>query len=321
MPSREKKEQYFETLEGHLAKYDNMFLVHADHVGSKLMADIRYKIRGIGDVLMGKNTMMRKCIMQFIEANPEKAGWEAVIPLLQGNVGFVFANKASVSTVRDIIVENTVPAPARAGTEANIDVYIQPGPTGCDPSQTSYFQAMNVPTKISRGQIEITSVVHAVEKGTRVTPGAADLLQKLGQCPFTFGLVIRKVYDNGSVYDAAVLDLNPDIIQAKFMNGARNVAAVSIASNYPTLASMPHNLALAVKMCCAVIGGAEADYTFEKGATALLFMKDPAAALAAAAAAGGGGAAEEKKEEEEEEEEEEEVALGGLMPGGEDDAW
>ena len=125
------------------------------------------------------------------------------------------------------------------------------------------------------------------------------------------------MYDNGSVYDAAVLDLDSSVIEGKFNVGARNVAAMSIACNYPTLASMPHNLALGVKMCCALIGGAESDYTFEKGAAALLFMADPAAALAAAAAAGGGGAAKEEIKEEEEEEEEEEVALA---LGG-DDAW
>ena len=52
---------------------------------------------------------------------------------------------------------------------------------------------MNVPTKISRGQIEITGSMLAVEKGCRVTPGAADLLNKLGITPFTFGLVITYV--------------------------------------------------------------------------------------------------------------------------------
>merc|ERR1719181_1446763 len=189
---------------------------------------------------MGKNTMMRKCINLYLEENPN-SGWGAVLPLLKGNIGFIFV-KEDMAAVRKLILENTVPAPARAGTVANVDVWVPPGPTGCDPSQTSYFQALDVPTKISRGQIEITSKVHAVEKGTRVSPGAADLLQKLGITPFTFGLVPKFVYKQGSVFDPAVLDLNSDIIQAKFMTGARNVAAVSIASNYPTLASMPHNL-------------------------------------------------------------------------------
>jgi large subunit ribosomal protein LP0 len=324
MPSREKKEIYFATLTEYLGNYNQLFIVEADHVGSKLMADIRYKMRGIGDVLMGKNTMMRKCINLYIEANPT-SGWGKVLPLLKGNVGFIFV-KDDLGAARKIIVENTVPAPARAGTVANVDVYVPPGPTGCDPSQTSYFQALNVPTKISRGQIEITNQVHAVEKGTRVTPGAADLLNKLGITPFTFGLLPTYVYDNGSVYDPAVLDLTMDIVAAKFGMGARNVAAMSLACNYPTLASVPHSLAEGVKFCVAMIAGCESKYTFEKGEQALLFLSDPEAAkaaMAAAAAAAGGGGGEEEKKEEEEEEEEEEVAAGGMFgdEGDDDGGW
>jgi len=320
MPSREKKVAYFETLTKYLGEYNQLFLVEADHVGSKLMAEIRMQMRGAGDVLMGKNTMMRKCIMTYLEANPT-SGWGAVLPLLKGNVGFIFVKK-DMALARKIIVENTVPAPARAGTVANCDVYVPPGPTGCDPSQTSYFQALNVPTKISRGQIEITSQVHAVENGTRVSPGAADLLNKLGITPFTFGLKPTHVYDNGSVYDPAVLDLTTDIVEGKFHVGSRNVAAMSLACNYPTLASVPHSFTEGIKYCVALIAGAESKYTFEKGETALMFLSDPEAAakmLAAAAGGGGGGAAAEEKKEEEEEEEEEEVAAGGMFGGDDED--
>ena len=338
MPSREKKEKYFETLRSHLTNYDQMFIVHADHVGSKLMADIRYKIRGSGDVLMGKNTMMRKCIAMHVDANSvegeKKDMWDAVLStvqpdgtvgVLRGNVGFIFVKAGMLEAVRTIIVDNTVPAPARAGTEAQIDVFIPPGPTGCDPSQTSYFQALNVPTKISRGQIEITNQVHAVKKGDRVSPGAADLLAKLNITPFTFGLVPKFVFDKGAIYDPAVLDLTNAVVQGKFSQSARNVAAMSIACNYPTMASLPHSFALGVKMCAALIGGAESTYAFEKGKHALAFLADPEAALAAAAAAaassGSAGGAEEKKEEEEEEEEEA-AEVGGLFGDGDgDEAW
>jgi len=320
MPSREKKVAYFKTLTAHLTEYSQMFIVQADNVGSKLMADIRYKMRGKGDVLMGKNTMMRKCINIFVEANPD-SGWGAVVPKLQGNVGFIFV-KEDMAACRKLILENTVPAPARAGAVAPVKVVVPPGPTGCDPSQTSYFQALQVPTKISRGQIEITNSMTAVEKGEKVTPGAADLLNKLGITPFTYGLKPVFVYDNGSMYDPAVLDLTTDIVEGKFHMGSRNVAAVSLACDYPTLASVPHSLAEGVKFCIAMIAGCESKYSFEKGKDALLFLSDPEAAkaaMAAAAAAAGGGGGEEEKKEEEEEEEEEEVEAGNMFGDDDDD--
>lgn len=60
-----------------------------------------------------------------------------------GNVGFIFTN-GDLGKVRDVIEEHRVPAPARVGSIAPIDVKVPPGPTGCDPGQTSFFQVLQV---------------------------------------------------------------------------------------------------------------------------------------------------------------------------------
>ena len=46
-------------------------------------------------------------------------------------------------------------APAKAGAIAPVDVFIPPQNTGLGPEKTSFFQALAIPTKISRGTIEI----------------------------------------------------------------------------------------------------------------------------------------------------------------------
>jgi len=48
-----------------------------------------------------------------------------------------------------------VEAPARAGAIAPVDVIIPAQNTGLGPEKTSFFQALAIPTKISRGTIEI----------------------------------------------------------------------------------------------------------------------------------------------------------------------
>ena len=55
------------------------------------------------------------------------------------------------SQARDTLLEFVVPADAKAGTVAPKDVVLPTGPTGLEPSQTSFFQAMNIPTKIVKG--------------------------------------------------------------------------------------------------------------------------------------------------------------------------
>ena len=77
-----------------------------------------------------------------------------LLPHIKGNVGFVFT-KLDLTDVRKIILENKVAAPAKAGAIAPVDVVIPAQNTGLGPEKTSFFQALAIPTKISRGTIEI----------------------------------------------------------------------------------------------------------------------------------------------------------------------
>jgi len=54
-------------------------------------------------------------------------------------------------------------------------------------------QALNIPTKINRGTVEIVSDVHLIKAGEKVGGSEATLLSKLGIKPFSYGLVLLKV--------------------------------------------------------------------------------------------------------------------------------
>ena len=77
-----------------------------------------------------------------------------LLPYIVNNVGFVFTNEDLVD-VRDKLLANKKKAPARAGALAPCPVTIPNQNTGLGPEKTSFFQALQIPTKISRGTIEI----------------------------------------------------------------------------------------------------------------------------------------------------------------------
>jgi len=298
--SQERKQEYFDKLENLLENFTKIFLVNVDNVGSSQMQQIRLELRGRAEVLMGKNTLMRKVFTNYLKKNPGHP-LENVIPLLKGNVGFVFTNK-DLNDIRGVIEGNKVPAPARVGALAPVDVIIPAGPTGCDPGQTSFFQTLSIGTKISRGQIEIVTDVLLVKKGDKVGNSEAALLQKLNVKPFAYGLVIASVYDNGSLFDPAVLDLTEEDLCAKFVAGLRNIAAVSLEIGFPTLASIPHSVANAFKTLVAIAVECES-FSFKKADPFKAYLADPSAfAVAAAPSAGGAAAAAAVAEVEEEEE-------------------
>jgi len=114
------KANYFQRLENLIEEFPRCFLVSADNVGSKQMQQIRIALRGKGEVLMGKNTMMRKAIRGQLSKYPQL---EKLLPCIVGNVGFVFTNE-DLCEVRDIILSNKKEAPAKAGAMAPLDVFV-----------------------------------------------------------------------------------------------------------------------------------------------------------------------------------------------------
>ena len=150
-----------------------------------------------------------------------------------GNIGLVFTN-SDLPTIRDMITANKVPAPARIGSVAPVDVFVEPGPTGCDPGQTAWFQALNIPTKINKGQIEMISRVHLIHAGNKVTDSQAALLQKLSIRPFSYGLKVILVYDAGAVFDVGVLDVKPEDLITKFLSGVATFASICLGVGLPT---------------------------------------------------------------------------------------
>jgi len=303
------KANYFLKLTQLLDEYPKCFIVGADNVGSKQMQQIRISLRGQAVVLMGKNTMMRKAIRGHLENNPNL---ERLLPHIKNNVGFVFTKEELVS-VRDLLLANKVRAPAKAGALAPLDVTVPAQNTGMGPEKTSFFQALSIPTKITRGTIEIVNDVHLIKAGDKVGMSEATLLNMLKISPFTYGLIVQKVYDSGSVFDPEILDISDDDLRDKFLAGVANVAAVSLAIGYPTIASVPHSIVNGMKNLLAV--AAATDITFKEAETVKEFLADPSkfaavATAAPAAAADAPAAAAAAPEPEEEESEDDDMGFG-----------
>merc|ERR1712007_361524 len=160
------------------------------------------------------------------------------------------------------------------------------------------------------GTIEIIQDVKLIKEGDKVGMSDSTLLNMLGISPFTYGLIVKKVYDSGTVFDPAILDITDDDLKARFMTGVRNVAALSLKIGYPNIASVPHSIVNGMKNCLAL--AAVTDIVFKEAEMMKEFLADPSkfAAVAAAPAAGGGAAEEKKEEKVEEPEEESDVDMG-----------
>jgi len=248
-------------------------------VGSNHMQNIRRNLRGKAELLMGKNTMIRKAIKGHLTQNP---ALESLLPHIKGNVGFLFSSQ-DLKSIRDEITNNKLSAPARVGSLAPCDVFLPAGNTSLDPSQTNFMQALNIATRINKGTIEIINQVHLIKKGDKVGSSEAALLQKLDIRPFSYGLQPIQVFKEGSVFAPSILDISEDDIISKFMFGVQRVASLSLQINVPTAAAIPHYFASAYKTILAVSLATE--YTFERAEKLKALLNDPEALARATAQA------------------------------------
>ncbi|GFZ14987.1 ribosomal protein L10 family protein [Actinidia rufa] len=274
----EKKVAYDQKLCQLLDEYSQILIAAADNVGSNQLQSIRKGLRGDSVVLMGKNTMMKRSIRMHSEKTGNNA-FLNLIPLLVGNVGLIFT-KGDLKEVSEEVAKYKVGAPARVGLVAPVDVVVPPGNTGLDPSQTSFFQVLNIPTKINKGTVEIITPVELIKKGDKV------------------------------------LDLTEDDLVEKFAIGVSMVTALSLAISYPTLAAAPHMFINAYKNALAI--ALETEYSFPQADKVKEYLADPskfavASAPVAAAisyAAAPAAAAEEEKKEEPAEESDDDMGFG-----------
>jgi large subunit ribosomal protein LP0 len=185
-----------------------------------------------------------------------------------------------------------------------------------EPGKTSFFQALGVPTEIARGTIEITSDLKLIEAGNKVGASEATLLNLLNISPFTYGMSIYQIYDNGQVFEPSVLDIEESQLLKAFSTAINTIASISLAANFPTLPSVMHSVVNSYKKVLSV--AIETDYEWDEISELKDRIANPdkyaSAGPATGAATTGGDAApaakEEAKEEEKEESEDEDMGFG-----------
>jgi len=312
---KERKAGYVQRLLSLVEEYPRILLVDADNVRSKQLQHIRRDLRGKAEILMGKNTLIRRALRGIIADRPEI---EKLLPVIRGNIGFVFT-KSDLVEVRDILLANKVPAPAKAGAIAPVNVIVPAGNTMMPPEKTSFFQALKIITKIVRGTIEITDGVNLISKGDRVGASEAMLLNMLNIRPFHYGLGIVKLFDEGGLFDASVLDITEADLLKRFSEGIRNVAAVSLAIGVPTIASIPHILINNYKRVLAIALATDISFPLADQVKERINNPEAFSAVAPTAVSAPAAAGSTKAPEPAAESEEEDFGAGGMFGDDEED--
>jgi len=264
---RAKKRRIINTLYEAFTKYKQCLIVKLDHVSSNQVQLARVALRQSkkGFMVVGKNTVIKKAVAlrgkepteedgDFDLRKPlytEVSGLDKLVGLLKGKIGLIFSD-SPVYELKNIIESNKKPAAAKVGMTAPIDVSVPPGPTGLDPSQIGFFHALNMSTKIQKGQIEIVKEFKVCTARRKVQNSEAVLLQKLNIKPFAYGMEILYVWDSGTLLSPEIFNMNPNEILDKFRSHASKIAAISLQIGQPNQLSIPHMIINSFKNVAAI---------------------------------------------------------------------
>jgi len=253
---KERKGPFCDKLITLFQKYPAVFIVTCSNIGSHHMQKIKKSLRDKCVIVKGKNTLIRKALKMS-----ENAKWNVIAPYIRGNIALVFS-EGDLSEIKKLLLENRVHALAKVGIVAPQDVLVEKGPTGLEPTKTSFLQTLGIASKINRGQIDILQDVTLIRAGNKVGSSESVLLQMLGKKPFSYGLSCSYVYEDGKVYSAKFLDVSPADVMLRFQGGLSTIAAISLHIGLPTIASVPHSIFNAYKNLLAI--SIETDYVFDQ---------------------------------------------------------
>ena len=261
MPKKANKIHVFEKTQEYFKKYKNIFIVDVKDISTDKIQKIRHEIVSLGETetLCGKTTVIQKSIDVMIKdakgdlpkhlPKKELEGFLEAMPGL--HLLLIFTNK-DIGDISGITGKYVIEKQAKPGQFSPVEIIIPAGPTGMDSSQIDYFQALKIPTKVSRNQLEITTATKILSVGQKITLSEINLMKKFNIKPYRHQMKIKKLLLNGKLYGEEILKVTDDYMKTKLEQGIKNILGFSLASHVPTPASAPHIISNAFRNICAL---------------------------------------------------------------------
>lgn len=231
------KKEMLQRLTELIEKYPVVAVADLQKVRSSQIQEIRKKLRGQAEVLVAKNTVLRKAAEAMSE---KKLQIDAFAGGLAGSSLLMFTGMNPFALIA-FLDKNKVRVPAKAGDTATGVITIPAGNTGLQPGPViSEFGEVKVTTRIEAGSIWVAKDTVVAEKGEAISAKLASLLSKLGMKPMEAGLSIVRAFDQGLVLGLEDLSFNLETYRSDLATAHRHALGLSVETEYvlPETASL-----------------------------------------------------------------------------------
>ena len=259
------KKQTVQRISERMRKYDVIAVADLMKVRSSQIHEIRKRLRGKIEMLVAKNTIVKKSAESIEDEKNNIAGFGRG---LRGSGILLFSNLNPFSLML-LLNKSKVRVAARAGDVASGDIIVPAGNTGIPPGPIiGEFGELKVPTKIESGSIWISKDTVVARKGDVISPKLASLLSKLGMKPMEAGLTLVCAYDHGTVLNSEDLKFDLTQYERNLQEAFMQAMTVAVSAGYVLPETTPLILGKAYRNALAL--SLEAEYFCSETATEII---------------------------------------------------
>jgi len=243
-----KKEIYGDLVQL-LEKYSVVAVADLQKVRSSQIQEIRKKLRGKADLIVAKNSILRKASDSMAS---KKENVNKFSDGLTGSMVLIFTQMNPFELIM-FLNNNKVRVPAKGGDLATSEIVVPAGNTGLQPGPViSEFNEAKVQTRIEGGSIFVAKDTIVASKGDVISTKTASLLSKLGMKPMEAGLSLSHAYDNGMVLGPNDLVFDLDQMKTDFASAARVAFGLAVDANIMLPETAPAIISKAYRQAIAI---------------------------------------------------------------------
>jgi len=193
------------------------------------LQELKKKLKDTAHVQVIKNTLMKRALAEI----KDKPNLEKLEGFLGGSNIFLFTDFDPFKLAL-LLERGRVKTTAKAGDIAAMDVIVPAGNTGLPPGPIiSQLGSVGLPTRIEAGSVWVNRDTLVAKKGDVIDARLASVFSKLGIKPVEVGLILKAIYENGSVFTEDQLHIDLDVFKRNIMEAQLNAFNLSINAAYP----------------------------------------------------------------------------------------
>ncbi len=278
-----KKQKIVEELVDLMGSGKTVAIASIERVPADLLQKIRRELRGEATIRVVKRRLLLRALEQL----------KGKIPGIEGLEGYANGPVAVIVTDMDPfrlfkkLKEFKRYAPVKAGQVAPVDIVVPAGISPVPAPMIAEIKAAGIPSKVTRGFVEVTEDYVAVKAGEVVPESVANALAKLGVKPLEIMLAVQAAWNDGIVFPRDVLDVSVEEILSQLATAHMHAINLAVHAGYPTAESLPimlakaHREALGLAVAAGYVTGETAKYVLARayGQALALASKLPEDAL------------------------------------------